>query len=190
MVSKKTHSRGFSLIELLVALAISALITAALLVRFSIFDSVVVLKNLAYELALTIRESQVYALSAAGDTSGFFRRPYGVYIADGAHEYYLFEDTNTNLRYDSGVDTIVNTYQMNSSYFIESICTTASGSAVESCNRNWISIVFQRPEFDPIITTNASSNDSAARIQLGISSASDIFSVQVGITGQIGVESM
>lgn len=182
------NQRGFSLIELLVTLAISTVIAGAILVRFDAFDSVVVLKSIAYEVALTVREAQVYAVSAAGDSSGTFRTPYGVAFSTAApQQYILFEDSNDNGVYDSGGDTTVTTYTMNGKYAIEDLCSDSS------CGRSALSVIFRRPEFDPIVAETPDAGVAAsAVVVLGLFdtiATSTTFRITVGSTGQISVTS-
>jgi len=65
-------------VELLIVLAITALISVVVATRFSVFDSTVVLKNLAYEIAVSIRGAQSYSLSVLGDTTNEFNTAYGI----------------------------------------------------------------------------------------------------------------
>lgn len=178
-------TRGFSLIELLVTLAISTLVVAAVLIRFDAFDSVVVLKSTAYELALTIREAQVFAVSATGDTTGQFDTAYGVFVdrINAPRSYVFFEDSNDNGVYNSSGDTILETYTMGEQYEIRDICADLN------CNRDAVSLVFKRPEFDPtIVSSPAVGNPNQATIQLGIrDNTTDSFTVVVGVTGQVSV---
>lgn len=179
----KCLQKGFSIIELLVTLAIATLVVSAVLVRFDVFDSVVVLKSLAYEVALTVREAQVFSVSTIGDSTGTFDTPYGVYFSEATpQQYVLFEDDG-DLVYDAD-DTILETYEMNAKYELRDLCADAT------CGRTDLSLVFQRPEFDPIITVApAVANPTSARIQLGIQEdTATTFSVVVGLTGQVSVE--
>ena len=184
MLSKKHKNLGFSLIELLVTLAISILIVSAVLFRFDAFDSVVVLKSIAYEIALTVREAQVFAVSAAGDTGGVFDTPYGVYVNNvNRQDYIFFDDSNNNFRYDSGSDTIIETYTMNNKYQIVDMCVNAT------CGKNNVSLVFQRPNFDPnIVSSPVQANPTSATIRIGMTDdPNTTFSVIVGLTGQVTV---
>jgi prepilin-type N-terminal cleavage/methylation domain-containing protein len=188
MLFKNKNNRGFSLIELLVTLAISIVVVSAVLFRFDSFDSVVVLKSIAYEVALTVREAQIFAVSAAGDTSGNFDTPYGVYVnLNNPQEYIFFEDnfpSTPNLQYDSGQDNIIETYTMNSKYQFFELCVDAN------CNPNWVSLVFQRPNFDPTIRSSIGSSASSATFRVSMTdNSATTFSVVVGLTGQVSVTS-
>jgi len=183
MLFKKNHNRGFSLIELLVTLAISIVIVSAVLFRFDSFDSVVVLKSIAYEVALTVREAQIFAVSAAGDSAGTFDTPYGVYVSDiNQQDYIFFEDSNGNMDFDVS-DTVIETYTINSKYTFVDLCVNSS------CGLNQLSLVFQRPEFDPQIKAGgAPVSPTSATIRVGIKDdPSTTFSVVVGLTGQVTV---
>ncbi len=182
MLKPTRFVRGFSLIELLVTIAISTLIASAVLVRFSAFDSVVILKTIAYEIALTLREAQVYAVSATGDTAALFDSPYGVYFDTNAPQNYIFyEDSNGNLDYDGpSTDTILETYTMNPKYQISDLCVGGS------CGQSDLSVAFQRPEFDANLVPNGSSGSIVISL---VDTPATTFTVTVGNTGQISVTS-
>ncbi len=55
---------GFSFIELIVAVAIMAVITSAILFRQTKFSSDILITNMTYEIALSIRQAQVYGISS------------------------------------------------------------------------------------------------------------------------------
>ena len=65
-------NKGFTLIELLVCITIFVIMTALLLFKYGNFNQSVLLTNLAYDTALTIRTAQNYGLSvkAVKDASG------------------------------------------------------------------------------------------------------------------------
>ena len=145
---------GFSLIELMVTIAIITLVTGVVLVRYNSFNNVIILTDQAYELALDIREAQVLGVSVGG-TSDSFRKAYGIYITlTTPNRYLLFQDnltTGLKLQYDSG-EEIGEPYTIDSRFEITQICTTKSG--VERCDNTDVSMVFKRPDFDAKITTN------------------------------------
>jgi prepilin-type N-terminal cleavage/methylation domain-containing protein len=86
----KKPSQGFSLIELLVVITIFAIITSVVLFRQSKFSSDIVVSNLAYEVALEIRQAQSYGIAVKGvtdptDPSGalLFKYAYGIHLGQG-----------------------------------------------------------------------------------------------------------
>ena len=60
---KNLGQRGFTLIELLVTISIFVIITGFVLFNQSAFNSSILLSNLAYDLALTIRQAQSFGVS-------------------------------------------------------------------------------------------------------------------------------
>lgn len=70
---RKAHARGFTLVELLISIAIITVITAIVVVRYRQFDSTVLLKGAAYEIALALREAQIQSVSAVRDVGNNFR---------------------------------------------------------------------------------------------------------------------
>lgn len=76
----KPASKGFTLIELLVVIGIFGLLTALIFARQSQFTGGSLLTNVAYQIALTIRQAQVYGLSVREFSSGGFNYPYGVHF--------------------------------------------------------------------------------------------------------------
>jgi prepilin-type N-terminal cleavage/methylation domain-containing protein len=63
MESIRIH-RGFTIIELLVVLAIIAVITTVALTGQGSFNKTLILSNTAYDIALTIRSAETYGLSS------------------------------------------------------------------------------------------------------------------------------
>ena len=70
--------RGFTLIELLISVLIIGIITTLVIVRYKQFDSTVLLKSAAYEVAFTLRETQVQSVSAARGAGNNFDYPRGL----------------------------------------------------------------------------------------------------------------
>lgn len=74
---------GFTLIEMLVVVAIIIVMTSVLLLKQSKFSSDILVTNAAYEVALSIREAQVYGISSKeGAVSGSTDVGYGVYLSN------------------------------------------------------------------------------------------------------------
>ncbi|HRH55254.1 MAG TPA: prepilin-type N-terminal cleavage/methylation domain-containing protein [Candidatus Paceibacterota bacterium] len=94
--------RGFTLVEMLVVLAIIVIITAIALLGQTTFNRSLVLTDIAYTIAFSIREAQSYGISsrAAGATTN---AGYGISFARTTPtSYVLFADTNPAKPGDTG----------------------------------------------------------------------------------------
>lgn len=187
MVVKET--RGFSLIELLVVVGIFTFITAIVLANHSRFNSSVLLGSLAYDIALSVREAQVYGVSVRGVETNF-RVGYGTHFS-GAKSYTLFADTYPvgapNKKYDAE-DSIISTYTLNTGHSIVQFCGV--NGAVKDCSStgaiSTLDVVFLRPEPDAHISSTASGPYAQATITV-TSSSGEFRTITVASTGQISV---
>lgn len=192
--------RGFSLIELLVVTAIVVLITGVVLANNIQFGGNVLLQNLAYDVALSIRQSQVYGIAVRRfGTSASFGAPYGVHF-DTANQttYALFADANTtNGLFDSGANPseLVQATSIVNGFKIKTLCAISAIGQTETCGLSSIDIIFKRPEPDAYISINGISGtlnptnlQQQARIQF-VSPRGSTMSVVVQANGQIAVQS-
>jgi len=202
--SPKTKNRaaknGFTLIELMVSLAIFAFMTAFLLAKYGTFNQSTLVTNLAYDAALTIRSAQSYGLNVLGTVSnsstctgqtGYsagnpcFYYPYGVYFAlSTPNQFILFADIDGTGKYDSGTSgELISTYNMNHGYTIKSICA----GTLTSCTplSSSLNITFKRPNPDAIIIGDGGSAVSYAKITFVANNTTS--SVVVQSTGEISV---
>lgn len=77
------QNRGFTIVEMLVVTGIFAVLTAIVVFRYGDFTSNLLVTNMAYEIALQVRQAQVFGLGARGSEeagNAVFTRPYGVHI--------------------------------------------------------------------------------------------------------------
>jgi prepilin-type N-terminal cleavage/methylation domain-containing protein len=145
------HRRGFTLIELLVVVAISTIITGAVLAQNGQFDDRVALNNLTHEIALTVRKAQVVGSNSASGQ--------GIRIdvdpTDGATEYKLYTDRNHSGRYD-GASELLDTLRIGRGSRISDICLKKGGRTycTDSSLRN-VDITFRRPAQSAQICTNS-----------------------------------
>ncbi len=73
---------GFTLVELLVTISIFVFMTALVLAKYDTFDKNTLLTNAAYDIALQLREAQVYGISVLG-AGGDFSPGYSVVLGAG-----------------------------------------------------------------------------------------------------------
>jgi len=129
-------SRGFTFIELIVVVAIMTLISTVVLFRQAKFSSDILITDMAYQIALAIRQAEVYGISSKGaDTESeqnSFKSGYGVLFTpilakgelseNGESAFAMFldipnassinvgQDTNFNYVYDPGLDVLLEPY--------------------------------------------------------------------------------
>lgn len=190
--NKRTNrTLGFSLVELLVSIGIVVLVLSIVVARQQSFNSSVLLRGQAYEIALAMREVQLGAVSAVGDGGGDFRATQGIYfsIFDN-QEYKVFRDANNNQFYNSG-EEIGFSGTLDPRFEIQSI---EPGSVGEE-----ISIVFKRPNFDAVFVRNGAGransilNETSVLITVAVKNSAgnvcgqDIRQIEVRSTGQISV---
>lgn len=186
-------SLGFSVIEVLITTAIVGIVTAIVVIRYGAFNSAVLLRNQAYEVALSIREAQVFSVSIRGN-SGEFREPYGIYFADApTQQYLLFVDADGDGRYDSGEE--LETFTIDSRFAISDICLGASASiptdvSALDCGKNDLSVTFERPDFDANMqsTSGFSSAVQGTIVLVPINGADAQRLINIRSTGLISVE--
>lgn len=114
-ITKPQHNtlqKGFTLIELLVVLAIISIMSAIVLFNYRSFGDRVMVSNLAYDIAQSIREMQNYGLSAKGGfaNSGCNSSGYGCSVGvrfggsnltSTQQHYMTFYDFDGDTRLDS-----------------------------------------------------------------------------------------
>jgi len=169
---------GFTIIEVMVTVAIIAILSAILMYQFKGFDSKLLLKNLAYEIAIVLREAQVYGVSVQGSGADF-EKAYGVHFEVGTH-YTLFRDNNNNGIFDS--DEMLSTYTIGRGNSIVALCI--DGSCVASSS---IDVTFKRPDSDASFARNGTLLPSARSVFIRVGSATSNLQVMVNSTGQISI---
>ncbi len=188
--------RGFSLMELLVVMGIFSVISLVVLVNHAKFNSSVLLGNLAYTIAVSIREAQVYGVSVREYNSSF-QTGYGVHIASADRtSYILFADTNANNKYDADSDSVIKQYTLNKQHSILKFCGVKStgdqecsdGSTLVAITK--LDVVFFRPDPDANISSDKTTDNSGmySRAVITVASATgESRSLSVASTGQIAV---
>ena len=206
----KNLQAGLSIVEVIVVVAIFAVVASVLFFNFSDFNTNVSIRNLSQEVALMVRKSQVYATgvhSLDGTVASSSTFPaYGIsfsakttstgFLAN-SKRFVLFADTvsggTNNKRYDStgtcGTPAIgnecVEAFGITTGDRISSLCTEDGCSST-----NIVNVVFRRPSPDAIICIDTGGTCSPKSfLKIVIRSArGQERSVTVWNTGQISTQ--
>jgi prepilin-type N-terminal cleavage/methylation domain-containing protein len=211
--SKRTSVKknaGFTFLEMMVSITIFVLLAAVLLARNSQFQGTTVLTNLAYELALNIRQAQVYGVDVVSNgfgTAQNFTYGYGVdYSTASPSAFTLFADQNNDLRYTgSPPDSIISQTQLPSAqYYIARVQVISQTSTVTTyCSDSGsnqfadIDITYKRPNPNAIIYISNSSgslmkdsNNNPAMAEASFfieSTTGEVREIDVYADGQVAV---
>ncbi|MEK7568802.1 MAG: type II secretion system protein [Patescibacteria group bacterium] len=145
-------SRGFTVIELLVTMAIFSVLTGVVLARYRDYTTNASFTNASEDIILALRQAQVYGAGGkqndAACAGGKYMCHYGVSFVEGDSFFTMFVDRNDNMVFDAG-DTV-----LEKAYF-ESPITIADVSCDGSfCTSNNLGIVFIRPYTDAWINAS------------------------------------
>ena len=192
----KTH-QGFTLVELLVVCAIMVVVGAIIFASNNKFGGQVLLQNLAYDVALSVRQAQVYGISVQR-FNGAFNYAYGMHFDTSTPTAYnLFADVNANGLYAAGEDVAPSPYSIGRAYSILRLCAPAGSDL--ACTGGTVvtklDIVFIRPEPDAWISSGSVScvprtgtNCRASSRVVLQSPRGDKMSLKVFANGQIAVD--
>lgn len=199
MINKiKQFNKGFTVLELVISIAIFAIMSALLLARYGNFNQGILLDNLAYDIALTIRNAQSYGLNvrSSSRTANLFDKPYGVHFdMNDPTSFIFFVDTggygvyNPNIDLDNNgkPDQILSKTTITRGSKISQICVNGctGGTPITS-----VDITFKRPDPNAIIKMNGRTDIYNSDTDITVMSAdgSTIKRVKVRSTGQVTVE--
>lgn len=178
------------------------LISVLLLLRQSSFNSSTILRSVAYSLALSVHQTQVYGTSVAGGlNSGTvqYASGYGLYFSNtSTSSYILFADYNNNGAFDAGSETI-EVFSITPGYRLTEACAKLS-NGVNRCTGTHdttgvsttasVTILFKRPNPDASFrTTISGENYTSAWIE--VRSANNVArSILVTTAGQVSVQAL
>ena len=193
-----TSSPGFTLVELVVVTAIIVVVSSVVLVNNNRFGGVIQLENLAYDVALSVRQAQIFGVSVQRYGSGDFTSGYGMYfnLNDPVH-YEFFADVDKDGFFDPSENVAPSPYTIRSGFRISGLCApqgTDAATCLGATPATQLDIAFKRPEADAWISAGgvgcaygAGTCAESARIVL-LSPRGDVMSVVVGANGQISVQ--
>jgi prepilin-type N-terminal cleavage/methylation domain-containing protein len=128
---------AFTLVELMVTIAIATIIMSVVLISNSQFNSSIILTNAAYEVALAVRQAQAYGLSSKVvnvGASGAINQAFGVYVSilspDTSKYARLFADANNDKLFSSN-EEVTGGVALGRGLYIKDICYKIGG--VEHC---------------------------------------------------------
>lgn len=186
--ARKRLSAGFTLIEMLVVVAIIVIVTSLALAKNSQFNNTILLSDTAYDISFSIRQAQVYGLSVKEFTgngiSSTFSVGYGVYFnANTPSQYTLFVDTDRDHLYQNPPDAIEQSVILRNNYRISTLCGSRNGT--ETCGLSSLTVAFERPNPDAFMSSGGAAYDSVRLILQA--RGGDTRSINIFTTGQISV---
>ncbi len=179
--------RGFTLVELLISIAIIGIVTSIALVKYATFDSTVLLKAAVYEIALGLREAQVKSVSVAKNGESF-DYPYGMTFTPESLNYTAFRYRSSTeypkYKLDDGSSDSnaeeIRTFVIGRTMVIKAVCVTVSGT--ETCYTDGsarLDISFRRPEFKALFYATDGSGQitgvESAKIKVSSPKGSKVF---------------
>ena len=184
--------KGFTLVELMVSVAIFAFMTAFIVSKYGNFNQGILLTNLAYDVALTIRNAQFYGLNVksnpiSGALPNQFNYAYGVHFDksvsnDNNKKVVFFVDIISDGLYDSTKDGEITTSNIRKGNYVSNLCVGSPCTSVSS-----LDITFLRPDPNAIINANGgATKNSYAEITLQSTDGTQR-KVSVRSNGQISV---
>jgi len=190
---KINKNRGFTLVELLVTIVIFVIITGVVLVNSNTFDNTVLLNNLTYDVALTIKQAQSYGVNVRENNSdSLFDLAYGVYFdtTQSNTNFVLFNNnsSSTNSVTSCAVSSdCVQKYSMKNGTQVANLC---AGNNEDACDdTSQLSIVFVRPKLTAYIYSDGNTNTQKSYAKITLSGSNGATSsVVINSSGQIYIK--
>lgn len=203
----QSEEKGFTLIEMIVVIALISILSIVVLFNSGKLNSAVLVSNAAYEMGLIVRESQVAGLGVQSVNSSVqlanttFTSSHGVHFnMSTPTKIILFGDLNKNGAYDVGEMTQEYNIQNKRSGTILAICAKLPASA-GPCTTNTVAyttaatadVVFTRPNPEAFFKIRTSAGGSvvshSGAIIVNVGFANDICrSITIEKTGAVQVD--
>ncbi|MEK7662094.1 MAG: type II secretion system protein [Patescibacteria group bacterium] len=197
----KTKNSGFSLVEMLVVIGIFVILSSVLFASYPLFGQKMLLQNLAYQVALEIRQAQVYGISIKSSGGATPFPAYGVYFSSADRSsFVLYADSDGNRKYTSPETNCslnaecVEKVLISNGNTIKDICAVNLSGQTKCANTldiDSLNVNFVRPDPDSVIIGvlgGVNTTYQNATISVEPPSKSFFKSVKVWPTGQISVD--
>lgn len=179
------RSSGFTLIEMIVVMAIFGIVTTILVANLPTFRDQSSLDLVAQEVAINIRGAQVFG--GSGRVGSVVGKPtYGIHfdLSTGpTQQFLLFRDGagSNDGEYDAGSgcgqadSECVEAYAISNGYVIESVCESDGNidNGATSCPSSingTLDILFTRPSLEPRFTINGTVNVNSELVLVTVKS--------------------
>ncbi len=117
-------NKGFTLIEIMVVIAITALIGGMVLANMRSGGEVIDLKNSAQKLTEIIKQAQMMAYSGKQINGQRADYGYGVYVNDvstpSSYKLFINDNNGTNYAYSEG-DTIIKEFHLSNNIYLDAV---------------------------------------------------------------------
>ncbi len=199
--SRSNLQKGFSLPELIIVIAIFAIITTVALFNQGRLSSSILLTNMAYEVGLAVREAQIYGIGVRSEDEGAnFTGQYGVRFQvapeDWRRQVVVYADNPDPLSgelnsYDPGEEKYIYEFNNRRGNKILALCVgdLGGGPCTDGIGYSTLDILFKRPNPSAIVKLpeQLPTSDRAYIVVTNIDE-DDCRVVVVEPTGQIRVE--
>ncbi len=189
--------------------SIMLIITSTFVIRQQSFNGSAVLSSLAYSVALSLRQAQLFGTATRETAINAFQgaapaKAYGIYFDKNVTDSYkLFADKNNDGQYTTSVDPnieeTVQIFKMGGGYTLKQFCATNSSNttcwdATAGGSLTYLTVLFRRPNPDACFTTNLSTTECAPggtqsyiSGYVQISGGAKTRGININLTGQITV---
>jgi type II secretory pathway pseudopilin PulG len=195
------HQAGFGLVELMVSISVMVIVTSVILAKHTSYNGSSLLRSQLYELALTVREMQLLAVSStrvATSTSAGYDNVYGlVFSTSTPNSFVIFKDADGDYYYDSGSEEFGSQGVIDARYEVSRIELLGTGADVGQ--RESITILFERPNFDALfykgVNTEVLAGVNTVEIDVRLKGTSgtgpnEVRTLEITRAGQIAVKNL
>jgi len=184
----KPSCAGFTVAELVVVCGIIGLLSLVIVAGYNRYNSQSLLQSLMYEMALSVREAQVFGSAVKSESAtANFNVNYGVQFttANNGSQYFI-----RSRPVGSSVTTPVNTFTLSRGNRV---------TAIYSCPVGWVStstcsaqsnvfLYFKRPHFDTDMETGSSTDSVSDAFMVVVSGPTGMRTLTLYRSGRVAIQ--